>query len=77
MEAQCEITRAQARVLIKASAHPVMIAGGFSGKPELGQWRHPRFDRQTPIDRLIVAGLLEPGVGANTFVLTPGGGHRP
>ena len=74
MQAQFKLTKAKARVLIKASTIGyVMISGGFSGIEDVNCIYSPTFDRRSHIETLVHFGLLEGGEGANQFRLTEAG----
>lgn len=67
------VTKAQARVLIKAKRGFVMMSGGFSGSPAPGAWREWGFDRRPQIESLLRGGYLAAGDFTNQFVLTDRG----
>jgi hypothetical protein len=71
-----DITPARRRALLEAlDSGFIMRAGGFGdGDERIGDiWREPNFDRALIIDRLIVAGLMEPAGGFNQYRLTQRG----
>jgi hypothetical protein len=63
-----KITKAKARVLIKAYSSCVMISGEFSGMPSKKCIKTRNFDRRRHVEELFALGLIRAGDGYNQFV---------
>jgi hypothetical protein len=67
------LTKAQARVLFKASSEVVMISSGFSEIESPRCISEKNFDKRSHIERLFVKGFLRSGNFANQFRITEAG----